>query len=161
MSIHTLLADLDQDNDGKVQDVDIRNLIFCDFENPKADVKLYTEVKNLDKLRSTVEGARAPTTSPCSARNLAAGRAVSSLFLPTKLRESTCHVPWASAGRLRPTASASCAFGTALRCSALCNTNLGWYWNVAARKASPSEALFLIIAAKGSPNLAPNHPPKG
>uniref|UniRef100_T1GP73 AAA+ ATPase domain-containing protein n=1 Tax=Megaselia scalaris TaxID=36166 RepID=T1GP73_MEGSC len=34
---------------------DLRQLIYCDFTNPKADTKNYSEVLDLDELRATVE----------------------------------------------------------------------------------------------------------
>ena len=34
----------------------MRSLIYCDFVDPKADNRPYTEVPNVDKLRVTVEG---------------------------------------------------------------------------------------------------------
>lgn len=38
-----------------LSDNDLRQLIFCDFTNPKADTKNYSEVLDLDELRATVE----------------------------------------------------------------------------------------------------------
>lgn len=34
----------------------LRKLIFCDFINPKADIRNYAEVKDMDVLQSIVEG---------------------------------------------------------------------------------------------------------
>lgn len=34
----------------------LRKLIFCDFVNPKADVRNYAEVRDTDGLQSIVEG---------------------------------------------------------------------------------------------------------
>lgn len=39
----------------KVTEADFRNLIFCDFTNPKADTKNYVEVQDLEELRNVVE----------------------------------------------------------------------------------------------------------
>lgn len=36
-------------------DLELRNLIYCDFQDPLADKKLYTEVPNLDDLTAVVE----------------------------------------------------------------------------------------------------------
>jgi dynein heavy chain len=47
---------LDFNGDGKVEEDDMRSLIYCDFVDPKADNRPYTEVPNVDKLRVTVEG---------------------------------------------------------------------------------------------------------
>lgn len=35
--------------------MELRNLIYCDFQDPLADRKLYTEVLNLDDLTAVVE----------------------------------------------------------------------------------------------------------
>ncbi|VEN46856.1 unnamed protein product [Callosobruchus maculatus] len=39
-----------------VGETELRNLLYCDFANPKADTRYYMEVLNLDQLRSIVEG---------------------------------------------------------------------------------------------------------
>ncbi|EDO28993.1 predicted protein, partial [Nematostella vectensis] len=51
----TLFQRLDFDGDGKVQEDDLRSLVFCDFTDAKADPKPYVEVEDLDKLRGVVE----------------------------------------------------------------------------------------------------------
>ncbi|XP_023289368.1 dynein heavy chain 7, axonemal-like, partial [Orussus abietinus] len=38
-----------------VTETGLRNLVYCDFQNPMSDVKLYTEVKNLDALGDVVK----------------------------------------------------------------------------------------------------------
>lgn len=35
--------------------MELRNLIYCDFQDPLADKKMYHEVANLDELTATVE----------------------------------------------------------------------------------------------------------
>nr|XP_033343017.1 dynein heavy chain 7, axonemal [Megalopta genalis] len=43
------------DKNGMVTETELRNLIYCDFQDILADKKLYQEVANLDNLTSTVE----------------------------------------------------------------------------------------------------------
>nr|CAI5845240.1 unnamed protein product [Callosobruchus analis] len=40
----------------QVGETELRNLLYCDFANPKADTRHYMEVFNLDQLKSIVEG---------------------------------------------------------------------------------------------------------
>eukprot|EP01135_Chromosphaera_perkinsii_P003458 Nk52_evm27s243 gene=Nk52_evmTU27s243 len=55
-NFHELLKHLDQNEDGKVDENEIRSLIFCDFVNPNADTRLYEEVRDFDSLQTVVEG---------------------------------------------------------------------------------------------------------
>jgi dynein heavy chain len=48
-----LFKDLLDDVD-VLTEVQLRNLIYCDFEDPYAEVKLYREVKDWDKLAAAV-----------------------------------------------------------------------------------------------------------
>lgn len=34
----------------------MRNLIYCDFTNPKADMRHYLEVEDIDTLQGIIEG---------------------------------------------------------------------------------------------------------
>lgn len=36
--------------------MELRNLLYCDFANPKADQRHYIEVQDLEQLRTIVEG---------------------------------------------------------------------------------------------------------
>lgn len=53
---HQLLKHLDFDEDGKVTEDDVRSLVYCDFSDPKSSDKPYTEARDLEHLRTIVEG---------------------------------------------------------------------------------------------------------
>eukprot|EP00049_Salpingoeca_infusionum_P016530 m.339145 g.339145 ORF g.339145 m.339145 type:complete len:4022 (-) comp16092_c0_seq1:259-12324(-) len=53
---HQLFEEWDSDKDGKVTDDDLRSLMFCDFEDTKAESKEYCQVKSVDALRVVCEG---------------------------------------------------------------------------------------------------------
>lgn len=40
---------------GKVEEDDLRSLLFCDFVDPKNEARPYSEVANIDKVRLVVE----------------------------------------------------------------------------------------------------------
>ena len=42
-------------NSGKVEEDDLRSLLFCDFIDPKNDARPYNEVTNIDKVCLVVE----------------------------------------------------------------------------------------------------------
>ncbi|XP_063845652.1 dynein axonemal heavy chain 7-like isoform X5 [Scylla paramamosain] len=51
-----LMGELDQNGDGEVSEGDLRNLVYCDFADPKSESRHYVQVDNLEGLRSVVEG---------------------------------------------------------------------------------------------------------
>ncbi|CAH1790213.1 unnamed protein product [Owenia fusiformis] len=51
-----LFIHLDFDGDSKVVEDDLRSLVYCDFSDPKSDNKFYLEVRDLENLRTVVEG---------------------------------------------------------------------------------------------------------
>ncbi|KAK7077275.1 Dynein heavy chain 7, axonemal [Halocaridina rubra] len=55
-NMHELLAELDENADGEVSENDLRNLVYCDFADPKSESRHYVQVEDLEGLRSTVEG---------------------------------------------------------------------------------------------------------
>ncbi|XP_011500273.1 PREDICTED: dynein heavy chain 7, axonemal-like [Ceratosolen solmsi marchali] len=54
-NLDTLFSELKADKDTAVGEMELRNLLYCHFGNPKADQPLYQEVKDLELLRSIVE----------------------------------------------------------------------------------------------------------
>ncbi|KAK0178126.1 hypothetical protein PV328_002104, partial [Microctonus aethiopoides] len=52
----SLFADLANGSKDQIGDNELRRLVYCDFIDPKADVRLYQEIQDLELLRSIVEG---------------------------------------------------------------------------------------------------------
>ncbi|XP_046587391.1 dynein axonemal heavy chain 7-like [Neodiprion lecontei] len=50
-----MFSDLTADKKGPVGDFELRNLLYCDFSDPKVDIRQYQEVQDLDNLRVIVE----------------------------------------------------------------------------------------------------------
>jgi dynein heavy chain len=55
VEFNQLFKHLDSNKDGKVEEDDMRSLMFCDFIDPKNDAKPYVEVYDIDKVRNVVE----------------------------------------------------------------------------------------------------------
>ncbi|XP_044001453.1 dynein axonemal heavy chain 7-like [Aphidius gifuensis] len=51
-----LFQDLKNKDSSFIGDNELRKLVYCDFADPKADVRLYQEIPDLELLRSIVEG---------------------------------------------------------------------------------------------------------
>ncbi|KAJ8670547.1 hypothetical protein QAD02_001806, partial [Eretmocerus hayati] len=54
-SLNKLFADFVEEQDAPVTEFELRNLIYCDFQDPSTDNKMYMEVPNLDNLAVTVD----------------------------------------------------------------------------------------------------------
>ncbi|CAH2067322.1 unnamed protein product, partial [Iphiclides podalirius] len=50
-----MLSRLLDDSGTKITDLHLRNLIYCDFANPKVDTRFYMETTNMDHLNTTVD----------------------------------------------------------------------------------------------------------